>query len=197
MLSTIFTSLTLALATIVVASPTPELNIHETRDLNARADLTNMVRINSSTDYCLIVPKNKKTNIGDSEYPGGTTTYCSKPEGGQGQLASNFWKNVSYKKGTGKTGKAYVQLTGCISTKTLDRLNPSDGGGQYDSSGGAGGKGNPQGSKCTGYAHYVELIEPDVNRACIRCCQEYKDCPLDKDTAGCPAVISGNYFDCN
>ncbi|KAG8918265.1 hypothetical protein FRC02_002496 [Tulasnella sp. 418] len=102
------------------------------------------------------------------------------PEGGQGQLASNFWKNVSYKKGTGKTGKAYVQLTGCINTKTLDRLNPSDGGGQYDSSGGAGGKGNPQGSKCTGYAHYVELIEPDVNRACIRCCQEYKDCPLDK-----------------
>jgi len=44
-----------------------------------------------------------------------------------------------------------LTVTGCINTSTLDRLNPGDGGGQYDSSGGAGGKGNPIGSKCTGY----------------------------------------------
>ncbi|KAG8963239.1 hypothetical protein FRC03_003241 [Tulasnella sp. 419] len=185
-----------ALVGVVSSSPTPEVNEYEARDLEPRVSLTNMVRINSAKDYCLIVPKNKRTNIGDSEHPGGMTTYCSKPQGGQGKLPSNFWKNVAYKKGKGKTGKAYVQLTGCINAKSLDRLDPSDGGGQYDSSGGAGGKGNPKGSKCTGYAHYVELIEPDVNRACIRCCQEYKDCPLNKDTAGCPAVIPGNYFSC-
>jgi hypothetical protein len=41
-------------------------------------------------------------------------------------------------------------VTGCIRPETLDRLNPDDGGGQYDSSGGDGGQGNPQGSVCIG-----------------------------------------------
>ena len=41
-------------------------------------------------------------------------------------------------------------VTGCIRPETVDRLNPNDSGGQYDSSGGAGGNGNPQGSKCLG-----------------------------------------------
>ena len=48
-------------------------------------------------------------------------------------------------------------VTGCIRPATLDRLNPNDAGGQYDSSGGVGGKGNPQGSVCEGYNHYVEV----------------------------------------
>lgn len=41
-------------------------------------------------------------------------------------------------------------VTGCIRPETVDRLNPRDAGGQYDSSGGAGGRGNPQGSACVG-----------------------------------------------
>jgi hypothetical protein len=40
-------------------------------------------------------------------------------------------------------------VTGRI-MKGFSQLVDSDGGGQYDSSGGAGGKGNPQGSVCTG-----------------------------------------------
>jgi len=47
-------------------------------------------------------------------------------------------------------------VTGCI-TKSFSQLNPHDSGGQYDSSGGAGGKGNPAGSVCTGFNHYVEV----------------------------------------
>lgn len=42
-------------------------------------------------------------------------------------------------------------VTGCINAETLDRINPDDAGGQYDSSGGADGDGNPAGSVCTGY----------------------------------------------
>lgn len=42
-------------------------------------------------------------------------------------------------------------VTGCIRPETLDRINPNDAGGQYDSSGGVGGQGNPAGSVCTGY----------------------------------------------
>ena len=90
----------------------------------------------------------------------------------------------------------YFPVTGCIRPEKLSRLNPNDAGGQYDSSGGAGGRGNPQGSICLGYKHYVELVEPRGPRACIKCCDDPKDCPTNKDTQGCPAVIPGNYFDC-
>jgi hypothetical protein len=49
------------------------------------------------------------------------------------------------------------------------RLQPNDGGGQYDSApGGTDGKGNPAGSVCLGYNHYVQIVEPDANRICIR-----------------------------
>jgi len=41
-------------------------------------------------------------------------------------------------------------VTGCIDPGALDRLNPDDAGGQYDSSGGSSGIGNPAGSVCEG-----------------------------------------------
>ncbi|KDQ21528.1 hypothetical protein BOTBODRAFT_182841 [Botryobasidium botryosum FD-172 SS1] len=148
--------------------------------LRGRADPDNTVVINSDTSYCLIVPRNPHTNIGDSEQPGGEQAYCS----------------VQYDTPTGVNGGRVVQLTGCIDPSTLDRLNPDDGGGQYDSSGGDGGLGNPAGSQCVGYNHYVEILEPSANRGCIRCCDDPDDCPLDQDTAGCQAIIPGNYFGC-
>ncbi|KAJ3503041.1 hypothetical protein NLJ89_g8612 [Agrocybe chaxingu] len=146
-----------------------------------RASPDNTVVVNSADDYCLIVPKDPNTNIGDSEHPGGMTSYCSpsahsSPD--QGVLASDFWKNVQFTSGIG-VGR-YAQLTGCIDPSKLDRLNPDDSGGQYDSSGGASGAGNPVGSACAGYNHYVELIEPEEQRACIRCCDDPADCPTHR-----------------
>lgn len=187
----------------------------------------------------MIVPREPHTNVGDSEHPGGMKTYCS-PDGRyssqQGQLPNDWWSNVAFKTGKGTNGQRYAQresplrvydmpsrwltafvlpVTGCIRPSHLTRLNPGDEGGQYDSSGGAGGKGNPQGSQCLGYKHYVELLEPAANRACIKCCDDPADCPTNKgtqsrprffrfrliavvvDTQGCPAVIKGNYFNCD
>ncbi|KAF7325584.1 hypothetical protein MKEN_00408000 [Mycena kentingensis (nom. inval.)] len=151
--------------------------------------------VNSATDFCMILPKNGHTNIGDSEHPGGMSNYCSR-EGlhnapNAGSLPDNFWRNVEY-----KTGNGFVQLTGCINAASVEQLNVNDDGGQYDSSGGAGGHGNPRGSICVGYAHYVELVEPAGSRACIRCCNNPSDCPTTTDRSGCPKVIPGNYFDC-
>ncbi|KAG6916209.1 hypothetical protein DXG01_007839 [Tephrocybe rancida] len=125
------------------------------------------------------MPRYAHTNIGDSEYPGGMKTYCS-PAGRyssqQGQLPAQFWRNVEFKTGKGKNGGRYAQrepiphiynmlemlrpvsVTGCINPSLLSRLNPNDGGGQYDSSGGAGGNGNPAGSKCLGYV--LEFSRP-------------------------------------
>ncbi|KAF9048860.1 hypothetical protein BJ165DRAFT_1580357 [Panaeolus papilionaceus] len=168
--------------------------------LEARQAVDNIVYVTDSSKFCMIMPRYEHTNIGDSEYPGGMKTYCS-PAGRydtqQGQLPSDFWSNVEFKAGTSSRGARYAQLTGCIRPEKLSRLNPNDGGGQYDSSGGDGGLGNPQGSKCLGYNHYVELVEPADKRACIKCCDNYDDCPLHLDTAGCPQVIPGNYFNCS
>jgi len=164
-----------------------------TEALAPRSAPSNTVRIRSASDYCMIVPKTPHTRIGDSEHPGGTTSYCSKPGSGQGHMPPNFWTHVHYKTGKGKRGKSYVQLTGCINPGSLDRLVANDDGGQYDSSGGQGGRGNPAGSSCEGYAHYVELIEPSGHVACIRCCQDAADCPTNRDTQGCGAVIPGPY----
>ena len=46
-------------------------------------------------------------------------------------------------------------VTGCINPRALDRINADDLGGQYDSSGGADGRGNPTDSVCTGYVVMV------------------------------------------
>ena len=32
------------------------------------------------------------------------------------------------------------------------------------------------------YNHYVELVEPGANRACIKCCDNPADCPTNKGT---------------
>ncbi|GAB1526586.1 hypothetical protein RhiTH_009754 [Rhizoctonia solani] len=131
---------------------------------------------------------------------GGMKTFCS-PNGIfdanlQGKLPQDFWSNVEISTVPGANGARRVQLTGCIRPELSTQLNPGDGGGQYDSSGGEGGLGNPRDSVCLGYNHYVELIEPAGQRACIRCCDDPADCPLTMDTLGCQTVIPGNYFDC-
>ncbi|KAG8963240.1 hypothetical protein FRC03_003242 [Tulasnella sp. 419] len=157
----------------------------------------NVVYITSESVYCMIMPRFPHTNIGDSEYPGGMQTFCSYPyDASQGWLPPNFWRNVSFVQGTGVNGARMVQLTGCINPWTIDRLNPADFGGQYDSHGGIDLQGNPRGSRCLGYQQYVELVEPAGPRACIRCCDDPADCPLVLDTAGCARAIPGNYFDC-
>ena len=179
-----------AAATAVSASTLPQ----------KRATNDNIVYVTDANKFCMIMPRDPHTNIGDSEHPGGMKTYCS-PAGRfdnplQGQLPADFWSNVEFKSGISGRGARYAQLTGCIRPEKLSRLNPNDGGGQYDSSGGAGGRGNPEGSVCLGYKHYVELVEPADKRACIKCCDNYDDCPLHLDTSGCPRVIQGNYFNC-
>ncbi|CAE6418295.1 hypothetical protein ACGC1H_005086 [Rhizoctonia solani] len=168
-----------------------------TSPLQPRAAPDNTVLIRSESDFCLILPRVPGATVGESESPGQMQAFCSPSahmDSSQGQLPGNFWRSVTYATGTGSSGQPYAQLTGCINL--FPQLNPNDGGGQYDSSGGDGGRGNPEGSVCEGYAHYVELLEPSTGRACIRCCQDTNDCPLSMDTSGCPAVIPGTYSGC-
>ncbi|QRV98236.1 allergen protein [Ceratobasidium sp. AG-Ba] len=182
----LFSSVVLALSAASMAFASP---------LEPRAEAGYTVRINSASDYCLIMPRKAGTTIGDSESSRSQMqSFCTNPVSGQGQLPKNYFTKVAYKTGTGKNGKKWKQrklFTG--RTINWSHLKSNDGGGQYDSNGGAGGRGNPSGSVCEGYPIYVEIVEPDVKRACIRCCQDKADCPTNKDTAGCPSVIPGTY----
>ncbi|KAF8629961.1 hypothetical protein AX17_005527 [Amanita inopinata Kibby_2008] len=126
--------------------------------LQARQAVDNIVYVTDANKFCMIMPRFPHTNIGDSEHPGGTKTYCSRAgrySTQQGQLPLDFWSNVEFKHGHSKSGARYAQLTGCIRPEKLSRLNPNDAGGQYDSSGGSGGNGNPAGSVCLGYVPLV------------------------------------------
>jgi len=38
------------------------------------------------------------------------------------------------------------------------------------------------------YNHYVELVEPADRRACIKCCDNFDDCPLDRGKDLCSLV---------
>ncbi|KAG8772347.1 hypothetical protein FRC12_003114 [Ceratobasidium sp. 428] len=182
-------------SSVLVALSAASLAFASPLESRAAADYT--VKVDSTTSFCLILPRKAGQTVGDSESSRGQMqSFCSaggKTSSLQGTVPSNFWKKVTYKTGTGKNGKKYKQLTGTLNSG-WKQLNWNDGGGQYDSNGGAGSKGNPSGSVCSGdYPIYVELVEPDVRRACIRCCQDKADCPTNKDTAGCPAVIPGTY----
>ncbi|WFD00702.1 hypothetical protein MYAM1_003454 [Malassezia yamatoensis] len=172
-------AVTLALAASTSAAP---------QELARRASPSKTVWVSSSSDHCMILPKTRES-IGDSEHPGGMRSFCTKPySSSQGKLNSGFWSEVHFKK-----TKKYAQLTGCINPKVQSTLLSNDDGGQYDSNGGDGGKGNPAGSVCLGYASYVEIVEPKARRACIRCCVNPNDCDISHDEDGCESVIPGNY----
>ncbi|KAJ7041653.1 hypothetical protein C8F04DRAFT_1031406 [Mycena alexandri] len=167
----------------------------------SRASDDNIVSIYSKDNFCMIMPRDPHTDIGTSEHPGGMQTYCSAQghySSQQGKLPDDFWSYVKFEEGLGKNGKKYVQLTGCIRPAHFSQLNAGDDGGQYDSSGGAKGRGNPEGSICQRYNHYIEIVEPAGPRACIRCCDDPVDCPTNKDVDkdGCPKVIPGSYSGC-
>lgn len=46
---------------------------------------------------------------------------------------------------------------------------------------------------CNGYKYFVNLIEPDANVFCIRCCESQSDCNLGISTYGCERVVPGDY----
>ncbi|KAG8717351.1 hypothetical protein FRC08_007637 [Ceratobasidium sp. 394] len=99
----LFSSVLLALAaSVAVASP-----------LESRATPDYTVKVDSTSSFCLILPRKAGTTIGDSESSRGQMqSFCSpsgKTSSAQGALPANFWKKVTYKTGTGKNGKKYKQ----------------------------------------------------------------------------------------
>jgi hypothetical protein len=70
------------------------------------------VKIDTKDDFCLVVPKNQYTTIGDSEQPGGETVWCQSSSGktspSAGVFNGPFWTAVDISKP--KNGVIQVRL---------------------------------------------------------------------------------------
>jgi hypothetical protein len=136
------------------------------------------IQINSDTAFCSFVPPRPGADVGGTENDG--IPMCTSASLGGKQFPSGFIKSAHYAKTSN-----YVQVTGRID-RTKYKLKASDGGGQYDNK-------DIHGVTCNGYKYFVNLIEPDANIFCIRCCKSSSDCRTGISTRGCEAIVPGNY----
>ncbi|KAF9948454.1 hypothetical protein BGZ70_002213 [Mortierella alpina] len=144
------------------------------------------IAIESKKSFCLLLPPKAGGDIAKSE--GGAIAYCINPHTsttpGALKFPSGFIKSAHLRHNRG--AHDYVQVTGRID-RTKYKLLKNDQGGQNDIK-------STKGSACAGYNHFVQLIEPNDNIYCLRCCIRKEDCPTGKSEKGCRAIISnGNY----
>ncbi|CAB4417412.1 unnamed protein product [Rhizophagus irregularis] len=140
------------------------------------------VTVESEEVFCSFLPKTHGEEIGDSEDD--AIPFCTKanPANAPGakKFPNGFIKSANFAK-----GKGFVQITGTID-RTKYKLKKSDGGGQYDTKA-------PSGAVCKGFKKFVNLVEPDINIFCIRCCTDTKKCKTGESTKGCAVVVPGDY----
>ncbi|KAF9351055.1 hypothetical protein BGX26_010845 [Mortierella sp. AD094] len=143
----------------------------------------NTVAILNAAKFCIFLPPIYGSQI--SSYETNAVAFCRSPykaASNDGYLPSGFIQSAHYLK---NAQRQYVQVTGRI-RRSRYGLSSRDEGGQYDYR-------VLTGAKCLGYNYFVELVEPDVQRYCLRCCKYRSDCPTYKSTLGCKDAIGGNY----
>ncbi|KAI9277567.1 hypothetical protein BY458DRAFT_453138 [Sporodiniella umbellata] len=136
------------------------------------------IQLQSDSQFCSFMPPHPGDDVGGTEENG--IPMCTSSNLGGKQFPSGFIKSSHYLKSSN-----YVQVTGTID-RSKYKLSSSDGGGQYDNK-------DISGVTCNGYKYFVNLIEPDVNIFCIRCCKNQSDCKLGLSTYGCERIVPGNY----
>ncbi|GJJ72685.1 hypothetical protein EMPS_05043 [Entomortierella parvispora] len=138
----------------------------------------------NGTDFCLFLPPVAgKGTIAENEDR--AVAFCTKPIASApnaGVMPAGLIKSANFVRNTQSN---WVQVTGRMDGSKW-KMDKKDGGGQYDIKA-------PVGAKCAGYNYFVELVEPDQNIYCIRCCKTKTDCPVNKSTYGCKKVLGGNY----
>uniref|UniRef100_A0A1D1XWN7 Sodium-dependent neutral amino acid transporter B(0)AT1 n=1 Tax=Anthurium amnicola TaxID=1678845 RepID=A0A1D1XWN7_9ARAE len=141
--------------------------------------------VENQDTFCTFLPKEAGGNIGDSEsdaFAFCTQANLANAPGGH-VLPDGFITSAHFLQ-----KDSYVQVTGTINPDAYS-LSASDGGGQYDNS----GSGSPPGASCANYKKFVNLVEPDAKRFCIRCCNDESDCNTGESTEGCETIIPGDY----
>ncbi|KAF8952345.1 hypothetical protein BGZ52_006643 [Haplosporangium bisporale] len=150
------------------------LSIFVLGSLQAKAMTTNVVRIDAKSRLvCLILPPPGKL-IGETEQDG--LVHCT--DGKPRSFPDRFFVTQNF-----KTTPDYVQAWGYMNPQAAG-ISKNDGGGQYDTHKDSGDNSSP------GYKVFVELLEPDTGRWCIRFCQEAgKQCNMGKSQYGCEGAL--------
>ncbi|KAF9085429.1 hypothetical protein BGX29_000828 [Mortierella sp. GBA35] len=137
----------------------------------------------STDEYCIFLPPKYGGGIAENE--DSAIAFCNKPIATAPKakiLPPGLIKSIHL---TRNTAAGWVQITGKIDGSKYG-LSAKDGGGQYDIKA-------PVGASYDGYKHFVELIEPDINRYCLRVCKNKGDCNTGRSTYGCEKVVPGDY----
>lgn len=142
-----------------------------------------LTAVNSQQDFCLFLPPQPGLGVAETENDG--IPFCTKkdtvpkasefPQGKEKIIIIikfclfNLLQNILGFITTAHYLKSndYVQVTGFFD-RTKYSLGAKDGGGQYDNH----AKGKPVHAQCKDYKYFVSLVEPDIERFCIRCCND-------------------------
>ncbi|KAF9950445.1 hypothetical protein BGZ72_007902 [Mortierella alpina] len=128
--------------------------------------------LDSADNYCFFLPPMVGGDIAANEDK--AIAFCNKPNSRApgakifppGFVLSSHWAS----------GKDWIQISGQIDPVQY-QLNPCDTGGQYDIKA-------PVGATCAGYAHFVNVIEPEIGVYGMKCCQQKVDCDVSHSTYG-------------
>lgn len=136
------------------------------------------IELKSDTEFCSFLPPHPGDNVAATENNG--IPFCTESNLGGQVFPGGFIKTAHFVETSD-----YVQVTGTIDRSKYD-LKKSDGGGQYDNQ-------DIKLATCNGYDHFVNLVEPNANIFCIRCCKNASDCNTGISTYGCQKIVPGNY----
>ncbi|KAF9976060.1 hypothetical protein BGZ65_007984 [Modicella reniformis] len=139
------------------------------------------VTILNKDRFCIFLPEE------GMKVSSGGTSYCTSAivpgdvEGTFKPFPAGFIRTANIKK-----EDDYIQVTGRFD-RCQHKLSITDLGSSYD-------KNELPGTGCTApYNHYMEIVEPDLERYCLRCCKSSGSCPIKDGYKGCQRVMGGNY----
>ncbi|CAG8470281.1 12470_t:CDS:2, partial [Acaulospora colombiana] len=152
------------------------ISIQYSRDHKYGKNIT--ATLEDGSVFCSFLPPNYGGDISGSEND--AIAFCNKPSPnapGARIFPDGFIKSYHF-----ATGDGYIQVTGTIH-RDVYGLKKSDEGGQYDS------VGAPPGAICANYDKFVNLVEPDIELFCIRCCTDTSKCDTGYSENGCESII--------
>ncbi|KAI8367481.1 uncharacterized protein BYT42DRAFT_504340 [Radiomyces spectabilis] len=138
------------------------------------------ILVESESRFCSFLPPKPGSDVAKTEKDGVPFCTQSGMVDGAHQFPAGFIVSAHFQKTS-----TYSQVTGRID-RSKYKLSASDGGGQYDQKDIIGGT-------CNNHKFWVNVVEPDSNIFCIRCCSNTKDCNLGISQYGCRRIVPGNY----
>ncbi|KAI0266247.1 hypothetical protein BC834DRAFT_876224 [Gloeopeniophorella convolvens] len=147
------------------------------------------VHITTAKDFALLLPTQPGELVSDAEADG--QAYCT-PESASDSCHFTMPEGLITASSMQQSDDgSWIQVTGCLDASKF-HFDPNDSGGQMDVR-------FPNGAQCTfgGYgASFIELVEPRLNRFCLRCCSSANDqvnCNSHQDRLGCENAVPGQY----